>query len=117
MSIKVFTANPTKLSPAPCATHVIAGAILCDRCLAFGTLCNEQIPRNCWVKSIEFTAALVPGLVTLEATFVGAHSAGCFTLASTFRPSDHPLAVCCSAPLQIFVLAYNDVLIDRLVHF
>ena len=93
---------------------MIASAILCDRSHTIGTLGDKQIPRNCWVKSIEFTGTLMPWLVTLKATLIRAHSAAYLSLAHALRAPDQPFTVCCSAPLEIFVLSHNDVLVDCL---
>ena len=58
----------------------------------------------------------MPWLVTLKATLIGAHNAAYLSLAHTLRAPDQPFTVCCSAPLEIFVLSYNDVLVDCLEH-
>ena len=59
----------------------------------------------------------MPWLVTLKATLIRAHSAAYLSLAHALRAPDQPFTVCCSAPLEIFVLSYNDVLVDSLEHF
>ena len=59
----------------------------------------------------------MPGLATLEASFVAANCAQFLTLAAAARSLDDRLTIGCRTPLETLVLANNYVLVDCLIDF
>ena len=110
-----LTADPAELVPATGAGHVIAGAILGDRCTTLCTFGNKQVSGDRRRHLLLSTLSLiVPGLATPEACILVANSTAGATLAPTLGSSDDVLAIWRRTPLQIVIFSYEDILIDRL---
>ena len=96
---------------------MVACAILRDRCFALDALSNEQIPRDSSIDSLFDAGVVMPRFATLEAGMIATLSAECLSLAAASWASQHSLTVSCRAPLQVLILADQDVLVDRFKDF